>query len=117
MSIAAVFVLAACGDDDDNGNGSDGTSVQSTTADTGGESTAEAAIVISGNAFTVNPATAGTITVRNEDSTAHTVTADDGSFDVTIEANSTAEFEVATAGTYAFHCNIHPSMTGELVVS
>jgi plastocyanin len=58
------------------------------------------------------------ITVTNRDSTAHTATADDGrSFDTgNIDPGSTATITLAKAGTYRFHCSIHPFMHGTIVV-
>lgn len=59
-----------------------------------------------------------TITVHNNDSVEHSVTADDGSFSVDIPANGTATFTApAQAGTFAFHCTYHPQMHGTLIVS
>ncbi len=58
------------------------------------------------------------ITVTNQDSEAHTVTADSGgAFNVTVPAGSSATFTAPSApGTYAFHCNFHGNMHGSLVV-
>ena len=77
-------------------------------------------IVISGFAYTV-PATVapGTqVTVRNNDTAEHTVTADTGgAFDVEIEGGETATLTVpSTPGTYPFHCTYHPNMHGDLTV-
>jgi plastocyanin len=60
----------------------------------------------------------GTITVTNRDTTAHTTTADDGkSFDTgNIDPGSSATISPPKAGTYKYHCNIHPFMHGTLVV-
>lgn len=68
-------------------------------------------------ALTVKPG--ATITVTNKDSADHTVTADSGNaFNVRVAAGATATFTApAKAGTYAYHCTIHPSMHGTLVVS
>lgn len=58
------------------------------------------------------------ITFTNGDSTAHTVTMDDGSCDTgRIEAGASATVKFDTPGTYAFHCKIHPSMKATVVVS
>jgi plastocyanin len=93
----------------------------STTEATTVASTVEptADIVIKKFEYMVLPAKVGTITVRNEDPQSHTVTADDGSFNVTVAGNSTTSFEVATAGSYAIHCILpgHASMKATLVVS
>lgn len=58
------------------------------------------------------------ITVTNQDSEAHTVTADTGgAFNVTVPAGGSATFTAPTApGSYAFHCNFHGNMHGSLVV-
>lgn len=57
------------------------------------------------------------ITVSNQDSEAHTVTADTGGFNVTVPAGGSATFTAPTTpGSYAFHCNFHGNMHGSLVV-
>ena len=59
-----------------------------------------------------------TVVVRNEDDAGHTFTADDHSFDSgNIEAGGTFEFTFTEAGTFPFHCDIHPSMTGTVTVT
>ena len=64
---------------------------------------------------TVNPG--GTVTVTNNDTEVHTVTADDGSFDVTIPGGSSATFTApSAAGTYGFFCKFHGNMKGSLTV-
>lgn len=65
--------------------------------------------------------TAGsTVTVRNLDSVAHTVTADRNKslFDVTIDPDSTATFTAPSSpGSYPYHCTFHSNMHGTLVVT
>jgi plastocyanin len=58
------------------------------------------------------------ITVMNKDSVEHTVTADSsGGFDVSVPSGGSATFTAPNAaGSYAFHCSIHPNMHGTLVV-
>jgi plastocyanin len=59
-----------------------------------------------------------TIEVVNEDAVTHTVTAEDGSFDVRLAGGGDrATFTVDDAGSYPFACAIHPSMTGTIVVN
>jgi plastocyanin len=62
--------------------------------------------------------TAGRVVVTNSDSTAHTVTADNGhSFDTgVIDAGSSSTLRVSRPGRYAYHCAIHPFMHGTLLV-
>lgn len=59
-----------------------------------------------------------TVMVMNDDSEAHTVTADSGgAFDVTVQAGTTATFKAPTKpGSYPYHCNYHSNMHGTLVV-
>lgn len=84
-----------------------------------GGSSAQAEVTIANFAFTSTPVVVGTtVTVKNKDSTTHTVTADQGGFSVTVNGGSTATFTAPTApGTYKFHCNIHPTMHGSLTVT
>jgi plastocyanin len=113
-------LIAACGDDDDDDAEPAATSAG---ADTTAGSTTPAAggttLTISGFAFPdgVTGAAGSTISIVNEDSTTHTVTADDDSFDVEVDGGGTDELTLPDEpGSYAFHCNIHGSMQGTLVV-
>jgi plastocyanin len=58
------------------------------------------------------------VDVTNEDSTAHTATADDGhSFDTgDLAQGASKTISVSKPGSYAYHCSIHPFMHGTLVV-
>ena len=58
------------------------------------------------------------ITVKNEDSVNHTVTADSGgAFDVTVNAGGSATFTAPTKpGSYPYHCSFHAEMHGTLTV-
>jgi plastocyanin/uncharacterized membrane protein len=59
-----------------------------------------------------------TIEFKNEDIFAHTVTADDGSFDSgLIQPGSSWKMTVQKAGTIAYHCAPHPNMKATLVAS
>jgi plastocyanin len=59
-----------------------------------------------------------TIQWSNGSERTHTVTANDGSFD-SGDLPSGASFSITTGapGAYAFHCTIHPDMTGEIDVA
>jgi plastocyanin len=70
-----------------------------------------------------NPAslivTAGT-TVKwtNKDGIIHNVTSNTGVFSSgSIPDNGTFSYTFSTAGTYQYHCTIHPSMTATVVVT
>ena len=59
-----------------------------------------------------------TVTVKNEDSQAHTVTSDQaGLFDAVVPGGGNVVFTApTTAGNYAYHCTYHSNMHGTLVV-
>jgi plastocyanin len=57
------------------------------------------------------------LAVANDDTTAHTATADDGSFDTgDISPGSTSTIDLSKPGRIAYHCSIHPFMHGTIVV-
>ncbi|MCG6493058.1 cupredoxin domain-containing protein [Kitasatospora sp. A2-31] len=73
--------------------------------------------------FLFNPATftvapGAKITVTNQDSTGHTLTAIGKEFDTgLLEQGQSATITAPSApGSYAYHCDVHPNMTGTLVV-
>lgn len=92
----------------------------SSPADTGGSNKAE--VIISGFAF--QPATltvkAGTeVTWTNQDSAGHNVTNSSGSeLDSSLIAQNASWSHVfTTPGTYEYHCGVHPSMVGTIIVT
>ena len=70
------------------------------------------------SSFTPNPApiAAGrTVAWKNDDSQTHRIVADDGSFDTgNIDGGATSMAVTRPAGTVAYHCTIHPTMTGTI---
>ena len=57
------------------------------------------------------------VTWQNNDTAAHTVTADDKSFDSgPINQGASYSFTFAKAGSYSYHCSVHPSMTAKVTV-
>lgn len=79
------------------------------------------AVTIANFSFSPTPLTVkvgSTVTWTNQDSVAHTVTADDGSFESShIGGGGTFTQTFAKAGTFAYHCSIHPSMKATITVS
>ena len=58
-----------------------------------------------------------TVTWKFDDSTEHTVAANDNSFTSSALANGrTFTHTFSTAGSVAYHCSIHPFMTGTIIV-
>jgi plastocyanin len=59
-----------------------------------------------------------TVTFTNKDSAPHTATLDDGSCTTpNIAAGGSDALTFNAAGTYPFHCNVHPDMKGTITVS
>jgi plastocyanin len=57
------------------------------------------------------------VTWTNQDSMNHTVVADNGEFESSALGNGAAfSFTFDKAGTYPYHCSIHPSMKATIVV-
>jgi plastocyanin len=58
-----------------------------------------------------------TVTWENYDAAPHTVTGDNGEFDSgELATDQTFSHTFDTAGTFTYHCEIHPNMTGSIVV-
>lgn len=81
---------------------------------------AENSVSIKGYAFTPPTITvkAGEfVTWTNNDTVAHTATADDDSWDTgMIEPGETGTIRFEEAGTYTYHCTPHPQMKGTIIV-
>ena len=144
VALSALVLLAACGGGStDTGSGATPTTgttpTTATTPTTGTTSTPTTAATQAGNGKTVmivtdssgsfafSPATltikAGTIiTWKNITAAPHTVTSDDGkSFDSGTSnpiaaQGGTFSFTFKTAGTFAYHCAIHPFMKATIIV-
>jgi plastocyanin len=92
----------------------------SVTANAAQSSTAPAEVTIDNFSFrpqTLTVAVGTTVTWTNRDDIPHTVVSDGGVFKS--KARDTEEMFSYTfdqAGTYPYHCSIHPKMTGQVVV-
>lgn len=57
------------------------------------------------------------VTWTNQDAVGHSATADDNSFDTGVIAQGQSGSTTFTkAGTYMYHCSVHPSMHGTIIV-
>ena len=59
-----------------------------------------------------------TVTWTNQDSTPHTVTSDSGGeiASETLSKGQTYSHTFNTAGAFTYHCGVHPSMKGTIIV-
>ncbi len=84
-------------------------------------SSATAAVTIKGFAFdpaSITVKVGTSVTWTNEDGAPHTITSDKGDWDSgRIAQGGTYTRTFDQAGTYAYHCAVHPSMTGTVVVT
>ena len=130
---ALALGLTACGSSDRNTSSSASSSMSSMPMPSGSGATgqpsdpssstspvgAAAVISITDFAYKVPPSVApgATITIKNGDSQAHTVTSKTGGFDVKVDPNGTATLTAPDKpGSYPFVCTFHANMTGRLVV-
>lgn len=57
------------------------------------------------------------VTWTNQDSVGHSATASDNSFDTGImQQGQSGSVAFEKAGTYTYHCSVHPNMKGEIIV-
>jgi plastocyanin len=111
-ALAAMIALGACGGDD----GSTDVAPQGSTGGSVGQTLVIKDFTFQPANLTVAPG--AKIVVRNEDGTAHTVTANDRSFDTgNIEGKAQKELTVSKAGQISYKCAIHQYMTGVIQVT
>jgi len=108
----SVLLLGACSGDESS----------PTSSNNGGGGQAPNTVDISNFAFAPQSITvaAGTeITWTNKDAAPHTVTSDDGKFASSgnLAQGETYKVTFTTAGTYPYHCEIHPAMTATVIVN
>ncbi len=134
VAAGAVLLLAAC-----SGGGATSAPSSAPSAEASVEASAEASAPAAGAAcsesaaagevavtiadFVFSPAditaTVGqTVTFTNNDPAPHTATLDDGSCTTpNIDQGGSDSLTFTAAGTYPFHCNVHPNMKGTITVS
>jgi plastocyanin len=69
------------------------------------------------NPSSLNVAQGDSVRWFNEGSVAHTVSSNDGSFDMTVQPGSNFTYTFGMAGTFPYFCKIHLQMTGVIVVA
>ena len=109
------------GDGDDRGAGDPAVTATTSSAPTPAAGASDAVPAeISGFRFEpeeIRVAAGGEVRWTNADEVRHTVTADDGTFDLGLDGvGSAGSHRFAEPGTHAYHCSVHPSMTGTVLV-
>jgi plastocyanin len=120
-----LALLAACGSNDNTG--------PQPAPGTGDITIVQGASLMTTTAFSPNPQTVsladgGEVRWVNQDGgsvygggtpTAHQITSDDNAFDMSEPFTPGQSYTVilSTAGTYHYHCNIHPNMVGTITVT
>jgi len=123
LALLAVgaLVAAGCGGSSNNNQSGSPTTTAAATTTAGGASGGSTTATIQNFAFhpaTVNAKAGQKVTWSNDDSTTHTVTADDGSFDSgNLSPGKSFSTTLAKSGTVKYHCSIHSFMHGTISVS
>jgi plastocyanin len=122
-SLALVLTLAllvtSCGSGS-TGSADATTPSDGTTAVTGQSGGVEVQVIMTNRSYdprTITIAVGDTVTWLNQDAPRHDVVADNGEFNSPLfDKGQSFSFTFTTAGTYPYHCTIHPGMTGTVVV-
>jgi plastocyanin len=121
-----LLCVAACGGSGDKSAEPNASPSESSAPAMESSTTAGNQVTIHTFAFQPNPVnvkTGETVTWTNNDQILHTVTSgtrgnSDGMFDQRLDGvGSKAMFTFNAAGTFAYHCEIHPGMDATVVVS
>jgi plastocyanin len=122
--IAVAAVVTACSSSGSKGGGpsspASSAPATATTASSGAPAAGGSTVEINDFMFmptSITVAVGTTVTWKFDDSTDHTVVADDNSFtSPELGKGKTYTHTFNTAGTVKYHCSIHPFMTGTIVV-
>jgi plastocyanin len=110
--VLGAVALTGCGSGGSSSSGTAGTTPPATTA--GGT-----AVTIQNFAFSpasVNVKVGDSVTWTNKDSATHQLAGDGGIASDPLATGAAYTQKFDTAGSFNYHCSIHPSMTGTVVV-
>jgi len=111
LALIAIWSLSSCsGNSNPTSSGGGGTPPPKNAVDISGFAFKPASITIKAGV---------TLTWTNKDGATHTVTSDNGAFTSSgdLATGETYQFTFMTAGTYPYHCAIHPAMKGTVTVT
>jgi plastocyanin len=116
LLVAMIGMMASCGS---NSNSSTGPSNQTTGTSNNAAVEIPQSDIYGSTNFNpqmVNINAGGAVSFSNNDGIEHHPTADDGSWNGDLPAGASFSQSFKTAGTYTYHCSIHPNMTGTITV-
>jgi plastocyanin len=114
FGLAVALIGAACGSNSSTAP----TTGAGSPAASGGAANSVSIVDFAFNPTSINVKTGTTVAWTNTGSAAHTVTADDNSFDSgNLNGGGTFSQTFTTAGTFAYHCKIHSQMKATVVVA
>jgi len=126
-TLSTVFALAACSSNSAATSAPAATSgppaataAAAPCADSTGATTVEATVVDFTWSQPINARVGDVITWTNDDAAAHKVGLDDGSCAMTANiagGGGKRSLVFTVAGTFAFHCTLHPTMKGTITIS
>jgi plastocyanin len=125
-AIAVAALLAACSGNGAattppaTGGGGGATAGASLCSEPAAGTAADVDATVAGNAWgPVSAAVGDVITWTNSDAVPHNVALDDGSCTMTnnITGDAPQSLVFNQAGSFAFHCTVHPSMKGTISIS
>lgn len=115
-----LLVVAGCGGSSGSSSGSTGT------ANSPAAAAAAATVMVIPDPATIGAFTPPTVTLKAgdtvqwafQDGNPHTATSDTGTFSsLPLTKGKTYSYKFAKAGTYKYHCSIHPEMMGTVTVN
>jgi plastocyanin len=113
MFAAASLAILGCSKDSSNPYGTSSSSQNPPP----GQSNTVTMINIAFSPSTLTVSKGTTVTWQNNDGVTHTSTSDDGLWDTgNIAPGSSKDVTFSNAGTFKYHCTIHASMTGTIIV-
>jgi plastocyanin len=114
LLLPMLLLLVACGDTASTPQATATTAIPTATAATSGPTVSTVGFSFQPSTLTVH--VGDTVTWMNKGDVDHTVTNDTGIFDGELPAGQSFTFTFTTAGTFSYHCSIHPVMKGTIKV-
>jgi plastocyanin len=120
MALSLILVLTGCSTTTPAATPTPTPIASPTSTPTATPISGQANVNISGFAFvppTLAVSIGTTVTWTNNDSSSHTITSNDNLFESgTISKGASFNHTFNQKGTFNYHCTIHPSMTGKIIV-